>query len=355
MQPWKLEPRDSEELVITVQGAADVPRVPALAYAASGPAAHDWPRAASFDPPQVSVSRARDVTVVPRNVFLNARGEVMRRSFAAGRFRNEGLKRLQGVNRYFSRAVIAGAPVARIEGPAFVADTPWPDAYGHVLLEVVPTAMLMGYCPPGTVFITSAPPTRTILLMLEQLEVEPSRFRQIAGPITCSDLYFGDRLARLSGQIHPLAREAFAKIGRLGKRGTVERHDRVFLSRSGATARRLDIEAEVEALFARYGFAIVHPETLEIEDQIALVAGARMLAGLGGSAMHNAVFARPDCPVLIVQPRLMSVAMDMGINDGARRLGYVFGDSEPMGDRFVAPWHVDIRDVEQGIKAHFGF
>jgi len=354
LQPWRLERHASDVVLRTFPAGPVVTRISPVAYSVVGSSPSLWPTAESLQPAVLELAHANDVTVIPRNVFLNVRGEVMRRSFAAGRFRNEGLKRLQLVNRYFSRAEISGAPVATIEGPALAADSPWAGGYGHVLLEIAPMALLLESCPPETEFVTSAPRSRTLLVLLEQLGVAPERVRNITNAIVCRDLYFGERAVRLSGQVHPLARRAFTQLSGLAGRSRIVRHDRVYLSRSGVDARRLDVEKEVEALFARYGFEIVHPEAIEIEDQIALMAGARMLAGLGGSAMHNAVFAPPDCPVLIVQPRMMSVAMDVGLCESGRRLGYVFGDGDPFADRFVAPWSVDLGDVEAGIQRHFG-
>jgi capsular polysaccharide biosynthesis protein len=48
---------------------------------------------------------------------------------------------------------------------------------------------------------------------------------------------------------------------------------------------------DVEALFARHGFEIVQPETLAIPGQAALFAQARVIAGFGGTALFNLVYA----------------------------------------------------------------
>lgn len=353
LQPWKLERTASDTPVATVPAPDGEVRVTPVAYDAGGIVPHSWPTPESLAAPPLEVRHASDVVVIPRGVYLSSSGELMKRNFAAGRFRNEGLKRLQVVDRYFPRSVIAGAPVATIDGPALAADSPWPEAYGHVLLEIVPTAMLLEYCPPETTIVTTAPRTRTTLAMFAQLGVGADRVRQVEDAILCRDLYFGDRPVRLSGQIHPLAREAYRRLSALAEKSRVQRPERVFVSRAGVHARPLAQQEEVEALFARHGFTIIHPETLPIEDQIALMSGSRMLAGLGGSNMHNAVFAPADCPVLIIQPRLMSVAMDVGICEAPRRLGYVFGDGLPLGDRFVAPWSVQLAAVETAIHLHF--
>lgn len=86
---------------------------------------------------------------------------------------------------------------------------------------------------------------------------------------------------------------------------------RVYLSRTRFhaedTAERARTEAaadaRLDATFAAAGFAVVHPETLSIAEQVAVVRGADVLAGLSGSALHLSVFATPGTRVLTVGDR----------------------------------------------------
>jgi capsular polysaccharide biosynthesis protein len=66
--------------------------------------------------------------------------------------------------------------------------------------------------------------------------------------------------------------------------------DRVYLSRSGVPIRTLTNEAVVERIFAGFGFAAVHPERLSVDQQIALVSNALLVAGPSGSALFNLAF-----------------------------------------------------------------
>ena len=66
--------------------------------------------------------------------------------------------------------------------------------------------------------------------------------------------------------------------------------DRIYLSRSGTKSRKLLNETDVERVFERHGFAIIRPETLRVETQIALVSNALLVAGPGGSSMFNLAF-----------------------------------------------------------------
>lgn len=84
----------------------------------------------------------------------------------------------------------------------------------------------------------------------------------------------------------------------------------VFLSRARFHAENADddlkvrVEArweqQMERLATAAGFTVVHPETLSIREQVALLRGARVVAGSAGSALHLAVFAEPGTTVVEV-------------------------------------------------------
>jgi hypothetical protein len=66
---------------------------------------------------------------------------------------------------------------------------------------------------------------------------------------------------------------------------------RIFLSR--APSARLGNPLVVEEIFASFGFRVIYPERVKIEDQLSLYANCEVLASLSGSGMHNCLFARP--------------------------------------------------------------
>jgi Glycosyltransferase 61 len=344
LQPWRREKVASDRVVAVVPAPDEKVVVTPTAYAASGVVERNWPFRQGLRFYDLQVARADEALVLPRNVFISREGWLMQRNFAAGRHRAEGLKRLQGLNLFFLRDAIDNRVQARIDRPVFVVDSPWAAGYGHLLLELSPMLALLEHAPVDCLVATSAPLSRTLMMMFEQLGVPADRILRIEGALRCRETYLPDRLVRLGASCHPLARRAFDRLGALAAASAVERPKRVFVSRAGIASRRLDNEKEVEALFVRHGFVVVRPEGMPIEDQIAIFGGATMLAGLGGSAMHNAVFSDPACPVLIVQTRQMT----------ERRIGFVFGESERLGDPFTAAWQVNLADVEAGIRQHFG-
>lgn len=84
-------------------------------------------------------------------------------------------------------------------------------------------------------------------------------------------------------------------------------HERVYFSRTAFHAStdnrrrdRSDVawDAHLDATFASAGFHVVHPETLPIAEQVALVRGAEVVAGPSGSALHLSAFADPGTRVL---------------------------------------------------------
>lgn len=71
-------------------------------------------------------------------------------------------------------------------------------------------------------------------------------------------------------------------------------HERIFVSRGSAFTNRRGCrnQQEVERFFADRGFHILYPEELDLQEQVAIFAGARVVAGFGGSAMFNLMHAR---------------------------------------------------------------
>jgi capsular polysaccharide biosynthesis protein len=128
----------------------------------------------------------------------------------------------------------------------------------------------------------------------------------------------------------------------VGARGS---QSRVYLSRSrfhagdpGPGRARTDEaeDARLDEVFAEAGFHVVHPETLPITEQIELVRGAKVLAGLSGSALHLSAFAEPGTRVLTVEDRRelgkpMPAQTMLDEACGHRSLFVAGGDDEGLG------------------------
>lgn len=68
--------------------------------------------------------------------------------------------------------------------------------------------------------------------------------------------------------------------------------DKVWLSRSATTGGGLENEIEIEAALEQIGWTIVHPEKYPIAEQVRVIASARHVAGIDGSAFYSALFAK---------------------------------------------------------------
>lgn len=86
----------------------------------------------------------------------------------------------------------------------------------------------------------------------------------------------------------------------LGGGGTMLYLSRRLLKRR---LRRLSNDAAVERRMARRGFTVVHPQQMSLVDQINAAAGADLIAGVDGSALHLSVFMRPGSRMLVLETK----------------------------------------------------
>lgn len=66
----------------------------------------------------------------------------------------------------------------------------------------------------------------------------------------------------------------------------------LYVSRANWGTRTLSNARELEAVVESYGFRVIHPETMTLQEQMDVFASARLVIGEDGSGMHNSVFAR---------------------------------------------------------------
>ncbi|WP_152364085.1 glycosyltransferase family 61 protein [Microlunatus speluncae] len=92
--------------------------------------------------------------------------------------------------------------------------------------------------------------------------------------------------------VHPGLIDTWRRIGAKLIDRTVEAHEKIFISRKDNLSNRVCRNSrDVERWFADRGFTIIYPETLDLGQQAGVFAGARVIAGFGGSALFNAIHA----------------------------------------------------------------
>ncbi|MCC5972935.1 MAG: glycosyltransferase family 61 protein [Rubellimicrobium sp.] len=197
----------------------------------------------------------------------------------------------------------AGTRILQLESPAILAVHPnW--VYGHVLLEMVPRALVLdGVAPPDWPVLvprTAADWAGRLLRMAMPrrsfVTYDPAD-EAVAAPafLGLTDLVRPDGARAEAGALFAALA---ARVLDAEEPAPGPRH--VYLSRAqeGDRLRRVLNLDEIEDLAREMGFAVLRPERLPLADQVRLMRGARLIAGEFGSAMHNTVFARPGTVVI---------------------------------------------------------
>ncbi len=298
--------------------------------------------------------RFRDAIVLTRGVILDRRG----RNVLPFIYYRGPRDRFPGLARYRDDFWLPD-PVGRrssiaVDEPVFVSQAAHPP-YGHVLLETVARLIYLDRCPPDIRVLTSVKMTEAYWLMFEAMGVARERVITISGPAYCRDAYVADTPVDVYGGIVVDAWRAFERLGSLATLAKGPLFERIYISRRRFKNRPLLNEDQLEELFARYGFAIIYPEELPIEEQVGLFAHAKMIAGPRGSGMHHVVFSSPDTRVLLITPRNMILKMDTYLTRRDGTTAHVLGEvsDDTSASRFANSWTIDPTLVEQAIKAHF--
>lgn len=86
--------------------------------------------------------------------------------------------------------------------------------------------------------------------------------------------------------------ENFLALGVYEKQSDIFLKKKVWLSRSKLNKRYILCEDVLEATLKSRSWLIVHPEDLEIEDQLQVFTSANQVAGFAGSAFHSVVLCK---------------------------------------------------------------
>lgn len=182
--------------------------------------------------------------------------------------------------------------------------------YGHWLVDFLPRLQVLrslGRDPARCRYLVPSDLPRFARQWLAALGIPESGlvwFDPATDLCRCRRLLMPTNL-RDSGRALPLMRDAAAYLGAalLGSAPRPEPGRRLYLSREGwgNVTRRLENAAEMEAVAAEYGFDVARPERLTIGGQARLFAGADIVVGDYGSALHNAIFSPPGTRVVALR------------------------------------------------------
>ncbi|MCC5972542.1 MAG: glycosyltransferase family 61 protein [Rubellimicrobium sp.] len=195
-----------------------------------------------------------------------------------------------------------GVRTIRAETPVLVpVHANW--IYGHALTEILLRALLLDQSSPPDWPLALADPgphwlpdlLRMALPHRPFLRFDPACER-LAAPalIGCTEVFSPSGIAP---GVLPLL--ALLKARLLARAPAAPTPRRLFLSRGDNHRRRAtENRAEIEAIARDLGFAVIRPEDQPFAEQVRLAAGAQVIAGEFGSAMHNSLFAGPGTTVI---------------------------------------------------------
>jgi capsular polysaccharide biosynthesis protein len=251
--------------------------------------------------PDLVLRRFRGTVEVRNNLLTVSGNAVLPPSFHHPAVPASRNKDLRTINERFGTLVPAEDPPV-LEGSFFDFGCAEPGHFGHVLTESV--AKLWGL----EAALAAAPDLRVLVrtpsddyspdverLLLDAVGVDEDRIEWVSTDVAVTSLISASPAWQNAPPyyFHPVIRETWSRLGsgRMSTAGSGPA--RIFLSRRFSDVnRRCRNVDEVETFFLDRGYAIVQPEQLPFEEQAELVANAEVIAGFGGSAMFNVLFAQ---------------------------------------------------------------
>lgn len=205
--------------------------------------------------------------------------------------------------------------------------------YGHFLLEMLPKVAAFHRLKavyPDMKLLVSNWATESMLGML-RLFVPEADLRIYDAPsqqIEVSRLFLLPSLVQ-DRAFHPLL-DGFIALARGKASPRPAAPPRIFVSKSRwrrvhpGDYRRLANEDEAQQFLEQRGFLTVFPEEMSAADQIALFAGAEVIVGEYGSALHNAIFA--PAGTVVISLNCANVLQDCIAAYARHTIGYILPD-----------------------------
>ncbi|MED4080644.1 DUF563 domain-containing protein [Halalkalibacterium halodurans] len=204
--------------------------------------------------------------------------------------------------------------------------------YGHFLLEILSRLWITDFIQIQSLPILMNPTDRKQwqLDLLKPFGIKKPQIVPLHQPTVCERLHIPVQSFSLRRYTSSFAHKVWKTIGDYYDTGSQQVPDKIYVSRSRlkSNRRRLINETDVERLFSRNGFQIIHPQELTIKEQINLFRHAQVIAGPLGSAMYNCVFqTKPTKKLLLTYEKFIKMS-DLLINTSTNGLLYYFAGTE---------------------------
>jgi capsular polysaccharide biosynthesis protein/SAM-dependent methyltransferase len=191
--------------------------------------------------------------------------------------------------------------------------------------------------------------------LLAGVGVKPEDIIFAQGPVRCRKLLFASPAFGVSRYASPTSAMLWQQIRDALAGFRAQDGERIYLSRSAQSVRKLTNEGAVEDLFKSFGFSIVHTEELPIEEQILIVSNAQLVAGPAGAAMFNLAFQKRLKSALILVPETFVSNAEWLLLAGARpSLYYHFGLRDMPAGAPVSgsdAWRIDLSQLASEVAS----
>lgn len=195
---------------------------------------------------------------------------------------------------------------------------PWFSNFGHFLLESITrintNIIISRYKLLFHTMDTSIPHQKIFQYqerLLTAIGINRNRIKiLINNPVLIFNSIIVPGNAIFPRELKPAALEVINLIKKSNKRN-LDFGERVYLSRQKLSLDRQripkNLSLDLENIFQNYGFKVIHPQELDIQDQISAISRAKFLAGLQGSALHLSIFCDPGTKIIEIGDEVQTI------------------------------------------------
>jgi len=251
------------------------------------------------------------VTVAPRGL-VHASGMILPESFRYPYATTLTSPGADDVDDAFARVPAHHVAARHLPGTYFHLDPFLASHFGHLMVETV--SRLWGWdhvralhADAKVILQARTPGDRISTLdrrLLGAYGIEAEDIVMVDGPVRVDRLAGASPLLHYAEpySIHPSLTSTWDRLaGTLVRPDAEGQGERIFVSRpAGRMKRDCRNTDEVEEIFRRFGFTVIYPQVLSLEEQATAFARAKVIAGFGGSGMLSLIYARQVETVIVL-------------------------------------------------------
>jgi hypothetical protein len=228
--------------------------------------------------------------------------------------------------------------------------------FGHFMVDCLPRLHAWDVCRAlfgdVKVILAAGTPGDFREYLLNAAGVASDDIVPLTGLARCRRLVLATQSMANEHYASPMSARLWASMRDRASARDLAGPDKIYISRSGVSARGLLNEMAVESAFQRHGFTVIKPETLSPERQIALFSNALHVAGPSGSGMFNLAFqGRMRSAFVLVWEQFIRMSEMLFSAGRDVDLHYHIGGTVPSEERprDSVPWFVDLAQLESDI------